>query len=262
MVAFLGRQNLLAKISGFVLEEVKAPVVIQEVHHDQPPVTIDESLVALHLEHKVADNVMALSAQHAAEHRDADPNNQQGTDRIYLLEFNRHPEAFRKALCEGPPLQQCRTALEQAGCKWLLGSGAKVFVHPHQYAQALVDICERGIDLRPFHVIVAESFQYHVEASLADVPCRQGARVKRHHVLHEVATEVSTAEDAGVQASAESHFDAQGREEADEDEDIAVVISRTFLCVARRLRNPESVTQSTTEVHSQALNPRRVCLSD
>ncbi len=34
-------------------------------------------------------------------------------------------------------------------------------------------------------------------------------------------------------------------------------VNRTFLCFVRRLRNPDSVNQSTTEAHG-GVNPRRV----
>eukprot|EP00746_Dinoflagellata_sp_MGD_P063612 gnl/MRDRNA2_/MRDRNA2_266887_c0_seq1.p1 gnl/MRDRNA2_/MRDRNA2_266887_c0~~gnl/MRDRNA2_/MRDRNA2_266887_c0_seq1.p1 ORF type:complete len:185 (+),score=27.32 gnl/MRDRNA2_/MRDRNA2_266887_c0_seq1:454-1008(+) len=133
------------------------------------------------------------------------------------------------------------------------GSGAKIFVHPNQYAQAFLRIVEHGINLRPFHVIVAESFEYHVEACLADVPYRQGARVKNRCVIHEPAA----AEDASTPASAERSLDIS---ESAEEQEIPIVAKRTFICSAPRLRNQQSVTQS-TEVHSGGVNPRRACIS-
>lgn len=102
----------------------------------------------------------------------------------------------------------------------------------------MATIEQQGIPLRPYHVIVSESLEYYVEASLTDVPCRDGARVKMRQVL----------EPAGSGAS-----DQPG----EDDLAMNVVETRTFLCAAPRLRASNSVTQSTTEVHG-GLNPRRL----
>lgn len=179
---YIGRAALLPQISGFMYDEVEAPAVTQEVSHPDPSAIVDEQLASLNLELQQVDNVIALS--------EADPGagiNEPETEPIHLLEYNRHPEAFRRALSEGEPLRKCRDALEGAGRKWLLGSGAKVFVHPGQYAQVCIAIVEHGISLRPFHVIVAESFEYNVEACLTDLSYRQGARIKKRCVIDEVA---------------------------------------------------------------------------
>lgn len=246
---YVGRAALLPRISGFVYDEVAAPAVTQEVSHPDPPATIDEQLASLNLEHKFADNVIVLN--------EADPGaviNEPETEPIHLLEYNRHPEAFLKALSEGEPLRKCRAALEGAGRKWLLGSGAKVFVHPSQYAQALVAIVEQGIDLRPFHVIVAESFEYHVEACLTDLSYRQGARIKKRRVIDE-APVVGDSGKAAEEASSAPEMDVDTEEDG-----FPLVEKKTFICMVPRLRNPQSVTQSTTEAHSGGVNPRRICV--
>lgn len=256
VLAFLGRGHFLPKFPGFVCKEVDAPPVIEDVHHSEAPATIDEQMASMHVEHKLADNITGLRVPGLEEHAlDARANASTDSEEIHLLEYNRHPESFRRALCEGPPLQQCRSALEAAGHKYLLGSGAKMFVHPHQYKQTCVAIVEQGFNLRPFHVIAAQSFEYHVEACLADLSYRQGARVKRRTFIHEMAA----AGHDGSSSLAESGSDGS---EVDEEQVLPpLVVSKTFICVAPSLRNANSVTQSTTEAHSGGLNPRRLCVA-
>lgn len=146
-------------------------------------------------------------------------------------------------------------------------------MHPSQYAEALVKIVERGVDLRPFHVIVAESFEYNVEACLQDVPYRQGARIRRRSIIHEMSSlrvnapeEMrSTVSEQDGELSAEVPLDEGGilasddeSRTEDENQHFIWVVNKTFICEAPRFRNPQSVTQSTTEVHGGGVNPRRV----
>eukprot|EP00406_Dinophysis_acuminata_P037331 CAMPEP_0179371212 /NCGR_PEP_ID=MMETSP0797-20121207/85602_1 /TAXON_ID=47934 /ORGANISM="Dinophysis acuminata, Strain DAEP01" /LENGTH=510 /DNA_ID=CAMNT_0021087043 /DNA_START=69 /DNA_END=1601 /DNA_ORIENTATION=+ len=248
LFAFLGRAHFLPKVSGFMCKEVDAPPVIEEVQHSEPAATVDEHMASVNVEHKLADNVTALRAQGPAEHAPgADAGSPAETEEIHLLEYSRHPESFRRALCEGPPLQPCRSALEAAGHRHLLGSGAKMFVHPDQYVQTCVAIVEQGFNLRPFHVVVAKSLEYHVEACLADLSYRQGARVKRRTVIHETGAPGDNGSPSSVEAASDG---------SDADEEHGY--SKTFLCAAPPRRNADSVTQSTTEAHSGGLNPRRV----
>eukprot|EP00929_Paragymnodinium_shiwhaense_P014920 TRINITY_DN122908_c0_g1_i1.p1 TRINITY_DN122908_c0_g1~~TRINITY_DN122908_c0_g1_i1.p1 ORF type:complete len:516 (-),score=72.59 TRINITY_DN122908_c0_g1_i1:545-2092(-) len=265
ILGYLGRQEFLPRISGFDIKEVDVPAVIQEVQHADPAAVVDDMMAAMNLEHKTADNVAALS-----ETREPGRTNvgdaAEDVDRIHLLQYNRHPEAWRKALCEGGALRQCREALEEVGRKWLLGSDAKMFVHPHQVEAACVAIVEKGIDLRPFHVIVSESLEHALEACLNDLACRQGARVKERMFISKAASadvvmedpaDDGTPDDAKMQHSPEDGDEISVESEAVE---FTMEPKRTFLCLCEttRLRNPQSVTQSTTEANSTALNPRRV----
>merc|ERR1712232_101253 len=192
------------------------------------------------------------------------PDARTDMEHIYLMEYKRHPEAFRQALSEGVLLQECRAALDAAGHKWLLGSGAKVFVHPCQYMHTAIAIMEDGVHLRPYHVVVSESLLYQVEASLADLSYRLGVRVRSQKVLANVGVLVPEEPDEDAPADGAPEWmsaapSAACSELGTEDlADIALVVSKTFLCVAPRRHNQESVTQSTTEVHGGGLNPRRV----
>ena len=51
-----------------------------------------------------------------------------GAERIFLLEYSRHPDDFRQALCQGVPLEEIWQALQNAKRSWVLPSGAKAFV--------------------------------------------------------------------------------------------------------------------------------------
>lgn len=267
VMAFLGRHHFLqisSSFHSFTWEELPPHPVVQDVVHEEAAASIDEHMAAMNLEHKLADAVTWLNEPVSI--RVASSGNPQQTEKIFLLEYSRHPESFRKALCEGAPLQACRLALEEANHKYILGSGAKVFVHPHQYACALVAVTELGMDLRPFHVIVSESFQYHVEACLNDLSYRQGARIKRRSTILDRTSPCDEAAEADLAAVAgdgvNDAADAD-RQEAPQhlnlcDLDMPLIEKQTFICEAPRRRNPESVTQSTTEAHLGGLNPRRV----
>lgn len=94
-----------------------------------------------------------------------------------------------------------------------------------------------------------------MQASLEDLSYRQGARIRKRHPL----TEAATTPPNTTTSNAENE---EGGAEAGTPED-AYCVRRTFLCEATRLRNPASVTQSTTEAHGgpyggKGLNPRRV----
>lgn len=257
ILKFLGRAAFLPSDRPgctFIYKEVEAPATVtQHVEHAEEPADIAPDVAAERAEEQWAEHVHRRCRELAFGQAGAPESS---TERVFLVSFSRHPEALRKALCEGVPLQQCRAALEDARCHWQLGSGAKVFVHPWQYKDALVAVVERGIELRPFHVIVAETLESSVEASLTDIPCRQGARVRSRGVLGEVPTEPRVARpEAGGAGETSSPTGGGG---SWQDVDIPLAESRTFLCAVPRLRNPESVTQSTTEAHNGGVNPRRL----
>jgi hypothetical protein len=268
--------------------------IIQVVIHEQPGARRDESMLqlqadedwALHVEHR-------LHAPTEINAKEENPilDDNHADDDIYLLEYNRHPDSFRKALCEGAPLHLCRAALEEAGFNWMLDSGAKIFVAPTQYAESLDAITQCGILLRPYHVIVSEHFEDQVEACLTDLPYRQGARVKHRSVLRagveQIAAEAFDGEDCGTlqedkldrnntveeditpshlfyPVSATMEISEADKANNENDEDMAfskvLTIKRTFLCKASRLRSHQSVTQSTTEANYGGINPRRICI--
>lgn len=254
---YLERSSLLPTNldkASFIFNELEAPQsVIQEVDHADTAADLDASVAADRAEQDWADHVAWLIEQGRREEIiDSEP--------VFLLEYTRYPEAFRKALCEGAALQSCRTALDDAQLQWHMQSGAKVFVHPCQYKDALVAVAQRGIGLRPFHVVVAESLLQYVELSLADIPCRQGARVRNRHSLGDLPRGRGQASESEAVDGEHVQEGQECRDNAGHDGSVEwpLEVKRTFLCAVQRLRNPNSVPQSTTEAHGGGLNPRRL----
>lgn len=73
-------------------------------------------------------------------------------------------ERFRYLMKEGPELRGCREALESAGYSCETPDGLLMFVHPEQVSRvrrALVDV-----EVRPFQIVVTESFEESVDAVL------------------------------------------------------------------------------------------------
>lgn len=244
--------------------EVNAGVdVIGTIEHSEPPATCDAGLLATQAEHDWVDQVPAqIQQQRVVQVEDvAKPSDENPTEPITFLEYHRYPESFRLALMNGAVLEPCRSALQEAGHDFAMLSGAKMAVHPWQYEEALAAITEKDIALRPCHVIVAQSLEYHVEASLADLSCRQGVRVRKRRALGDAS--VLPPEDDSNSSS--SFQDAKGgasdhKTEGGDNGWAPLEAQRTFICASRRLRNPGSVTQSTTEAHQGGLNPRRAML--
>jgi len=90
------------------------------------------------------------------------------TIELIILKFARSPNAFRRALMEGPELRDCRDALEG---RVLLDSGAKVFVRPEHYEAVMEEIRRSGPpQLFSSHVIVEQDFEHLVRQALLSVP--------------------------------------------------------------------------------------------
>ena len=211
------------KSAGNVVQSQSADEeVTQHVQHHEPAAQRDPELTAMQDAQDWADQV---AAQIQANGPGAQEN-AKATEAVYLRQYNRHSERFRQALITAKPLESCRSALDAKGHQWLHESGAKVFVHPWQFELVMASVKQKGWTLRPYHVIVAESLEYYLDVSLSDLPCRDGAGVKKRQALVEP--------------------------------EYALVEERTFLCCIRRLPAPKRFTQSTTEAHGGGLNPRRV----
>ncbi|CAE7498336.1 unnamed protein product [Symbiodinium sp. CCMP2456] len=87
---------------------------------------------------------------------------------VVILKFARSPEAFRRALLEGPELRECRDALEEAGFPVVLeGSAAKIFTKPLHYLAVVEAISTRRF--YSSHVIVEEEFGSMVQAAISSI---------------------------------------------------------------------------------------------
>jgi len=228
--------------------------VIQDIEHAEPAAERDPDMLAEQARHDQADTLAQLMhdqfTNDALNCTESEPEAEMET--VTLLAYTRYPDSFRAALTTGSALDPCRTALEAAGFDWSHDSGAKIFVRPWQYEDAMAALSRSEVALRPYHVIVSTSFEYNVEACLADIPSRDGARVKRRRVVGEFVLE-NPRQDAGNEPQRETWI-----EDTTGEAEVAFEIQRTFICETKRLRNAESVTQSTTEARRGGLNPRRV----
>lgn len=230
-------------------------------HQNEAGAERDEVLAQVQADHDWADSVeqqIRANAEVNEEARDAHIG-----EHIFLFPYMRAPSEFMQALLIGPEMQHIREEMSAQDCPYVLeGSGAKIFVWPEQYQKVLQELEASSVRLRSSHVIVAESILPCLEASIATIPSQKNVRVKKDRIFTLAC--IPTASPA-----AEDH---QGHQLADPsdlvqeiDKDIQMIedwkhvlaVERTFICTVRLLRDSQSVTQTTTEVHG-ALNPRRV----
>jgi len=143
---------------------------------------------------------------------------------LVLLNFTRHPRSFEAGLMNDENLREARETLQRAGLELRLASGAFVFVSPDEYPTLLLAV--EGRALTASHVIVSEMLEPVVRAAVTSATShRDNVRLREKQDLGY----------AGEQP---------------------VIPERTFLSVPRALRNPKSVTNSTTAAHAST-NPRR-----
>jgi len=127
----------------------------------------------------------------------------------------------------------------------VLPTGALIFVTPDQFEQVRQEL--NGKELRPFHVIITSRFESDLDDALTSLPYRKRPREKVAH-REGVALHITskTSETSAMADEMEIGSDAY-----------ELCESRTFLCWAPRLRNANTVVQSTTEALSRGTNPRR-----
>merc|ERR1719210_2938035 len=81
-----------------------------------------------------------------------------------VLQYSQSGEWLRRALMEGPELQEERAALSGAGLSATLPSGAKIFVAPEIFQAVEQHLKEDGWELKTSHVVVAETLEEKVRA--------------------------------------------------------------------------------------------------
>lgn len=168
-------------------------------------------------------------------------------EKVHLLRFgSADGQIFRNALIEGPQFKPCRDALVNTGFSCLHPSGAIILVRPDQYrdvSQALI-----ALEVHPFHVIITESLEYLLDEILSGIPCRRRPREKTH--LRKALTQ-HTNQEEGTEAEKTASQEGQDEDIFNENDcdakDLYLVETRTFMCVAPKLKDPQAVVQSTTE---------------
>jgi hypothetical protein len=243
---------------------------------DEIPFHIDEDIAAAsndiewteHVQKRItAESVPQTGSESHQPFPHADPAAVDGVpsaEKINLLRIGSPPmagdslETFRQILLHGKHLQMCRNALEEKGFSFVLPQQALMVVTPEQYTDARHAL--KGVELHPFHLIVAEQFDYLIEEVLADFSYRRRPRVKDGTAGRQ--------ELCALPRSAQMEFYEDDIAEEGTSRgllaDKAICLepsarypdfieARTFLCEAPVLKSDGSVScQSTTEVKVDA----------
>lgn len=181
-------------------------------------------------------------------------------DQIMLGKLNRISKALREELSCGASLRACRDALETAGYPWRLLSGTLVFVHPCQHRAVIsaLSLCE----LRPYHIIFAESLGYLIEETLARY---KGSWMAMASPVceHETSTsQLGALSDAKtIDCEEEDDVVDENDDRTDHDLECVMRVERTFVCLHPCVSLETQMTSSTTDAHCLGkTNPRVVAL--
>lgn len=230
------------------VDEVGHAPTEQLVHHADEPVIRDEELVRLQAEHDWADGVVRVITDPASANigGPATPD----TEQVFLFRFSRTPPEFKIALQQGRQLAAVRDQMKAADCAYTLpapNAGAKVFVWPQQYQTVMDAIGKLETPLFSSNVVILESLMPCLEDIIAEIPRKANVHEKERQAF----TSVACIAEAAIQSK--SSDNCWGNLEC------VLAERRTFLCIVRVLRDPDHVTQSTTEAYG-GVNPRRFAL--
>jgi len=101
-------------------------------------------------------------------------------EELYLVSFSRYPVELRDALQTGPLLAPVRAALRVREPQW---KGAKLFCSVDQH-EAVVEVAETSDeDVRPYHVLLTQSYRDALMKTIKRCPSRKGVRVKQEVLL-------------------------------------------------------------------------------
>jgi hypothetical protein len=197
-------------------------------HADEPAVVPpDEAAVVAS---DLQNSLLQWNADSIVFDSDAAPPGRGGSDqveRVVLLQYTRSPEELDSVLAH--ELEHLIHLLREAGHDWRLPSGAKVITFPQHFRAVVATMTSNQYALRPCHVIVTEGTEGLVHNAVSSLRSRLNVRLRQDEVLGYVASDGAP-----------------------------ILVQRTFINIpATAMLASQSVTQSTTEVHSRAVNPRR-----
>lgn len=234
------------------LEERHDEAVVQSIIHEEPAALRDEELLGLQADEDFAANVewnlhraMGYKAGTSTQFEES-----VSSENVHILRFGGgNTEHFREILLKGPQFSLCREALKNAGYTCHHQSGALVFIHYQQFHD--VERALDGIELHPFHIIITETLEYLLDEILSEMPCRQRPR-KKVGGRQALDLHVDPQDSAGGSKSSDLvHGDVGGEEPKsamdDASSEYVLVVQRTFLCFAPRMKAADTVVQSTTE---------------
>jgi len=167
---FAPQEGQLAWVTEHQKKEDCADSVIQEVHQEEPAAWYDPVEAEAISELRWASFVQGVAAAEAAWTDSLSTATSNGQDleqgdasdeAVFLICFNRRPQAMHDQLAHSTSLKACREDLESAGFHWKLFSGPSLFVHPWQYVSVARALPEYG--LNKSDVVVTESLEYLLE---------------------------------------------------------------------------------------------------
>jgi len=265
--------------------------VIQEVEHPDDPAEIDPDEATLFGEVQQAGFIERLvGTQVDVPSNSAEPVSRASSGESVLnIRFGSSPgggpgpEEFRMTLLRGKEFERYRNDLIQAGHSCELESGALIFVPPELYGETVGAL--DGVELRPYNVVIAESFEYVLDELLNKIPFKRRPKVKSPRQVLQlpsqrsgnsdrmsidtcVAPSVRMSVDASSSSGAASTRARPCSEGGDEVPPAfgAYVVSRTFVHFPSSVRDRTSVVQSSTdsaglqatELSARGFNPRRI----
>jgi len=86
--------------------------------------------------------------------------------KVVILEYSRNDSWFRRALMEGPELDEVRLALHSQGLNPELSSGAKCFAPPSLFPGVVQALHDGKIELDRRHVVVAQEIEGVVKRAI------------------------------------------------------------------------------------------------
>lgn len=102
-------------------------------------------------------------------------------EKIYLMKFTRNPHELEEVLHAGQLLEPIRDAIRKSGNSCRHPSGATLLVYPEHVAAVMQSIS--GFDLRPFHIIVTESWKPLVYEAVRQIPSRLSVRPRAQQLV-------------------------------------------------------------------------------
>lgn len=226
-------QNINPSETSLGASEIHAreqlPVVIQDVEHDEIAAEIPAGEAAELADAHFASWIEFNAAAAPDIEEDSSPVDVSAFAHVYLLRLTRNPTELRERLHAGDELETVRAALNADGYDTRLPSGASIFVEPSHYAT--IRLVTSRVELLPHHVVVSQALFPLVLEAVEAMPSRRDVRIRSAQTLALVDNQTVGLGDT-------------------------VVVERTFLDILRPSREPQSVIQSTSEVHGVP-NPRR-----
>jgi hypothetical protein len=147
------------------------------------------------------DNVLDMQ-----DHADSARVVQLAMEGLYLISFTRSPSALRVGLTEGPYLKLCREKLVANGHEYELGTGAKIFCEPEQYAATRAAVKHLESTFRPYHVVATEKHLPNVLYTVRSFPHSLKVKVKSSRLIAYIGGSGETQEPpARVKRNANRH---------------------------------------------------------